>query len=278
MNTFLRATAISIAIAAVSAINVAHAQASASTSQSRVNGVPINPVEVQAALKRLIAAGLKDSAETRELAKQEVLAREVFRQAALAQKLDQDPEVQQAMREARDGAMLMKYVQKNLNVPPVTDAEVRAEYDRMIGALGPNEYQAIVLQFPDVAVAQSATQPLSGRADLVEQLAPKYIRPGSVTANGELTWVAFKAPPAEGQTFGLPLSVANALLSLRPGESSNLIADRDAVYMVKLQAMRKTIVPAFDKAAPAVRNLLEVKARSKATNALIEKLTAAKVD
>jgi peptidyl-prolyl cis-trans isomerase C len=245
----------------------------------RVNGVTLNPVEVQQATKRLIAAGLKDTVETQELAKQEVIAREVFRQAALAQKLDQDPEVQQAMREARDGAMMIKFVQRNLQIQPVSEADVQAEFYRLIGNLGSSEFQAIVLQFPDVATAQLSAQQIAENKTSVEQLAQQYLRPGSLTASNELTWVSFKSPPTEGKTAGLPLAIANTLLALLPGDSSGLVADGNTVFMVKLQAMRPTVIPTLEKAKGAIRNLLEQKAKTRATQDLIGRLTGnAKVE
>src|ERR1700741_3150771 len=105
-----------------------------------VNGKAIPTSRVDAIVKQLVAQGQQqDSPQLRDAIKKDLIGREVMMQEAEEQNFGKDPQVKQALENARQAiilnAMVADYVKKN----PVKDAEVKAEYARVVAATGDKE-------------------------------------------------------------------------------------------------------------------------------------------
>lgn len=240
----------------------------------RVNGVEIARSEIERGYSQLAARGLPDNPMNRLVVRNELIAKELFRQSAMAQGLDKSAEVQRAIDEARTNALVQAYVARNLQVATITDAQVRSEYDKTLASMGPKEFKARLILFADGKQAQTVQSQIAAGQIKFEDAAKQYSRHVTAGRGGELDWVSFKLPPQEGQTNGTSLSIANALSTLTPGNVSPLIQEQGGVVLLKMEQARTTVIPSFEQSAPALKRMLEQKERERATVKLVTDLLA----
>lgn len=246
----------------------------------KVNGQPILQARFDGMLAASLASGGKDTPQLRQMIRSQLIAQELLRQEAVKKKLQNDPQVIQAREEATRQAMIQRYLQLSLAPAPVTDAMVRARFDGIVATLGDVEYKPRVLALDTDAAARDALARLKKRdigfADLAKQ---SSVLPSRLNG-GELDWVSYRLPVIEGQTQGLPASIATVLATLPEGGiSAEPIALEGRFYLIQLDKKRPVKVPEYADAAPAIRRALETQELERATAALMGHLmSAAKVE
>lgn len=247
------------------AVKPAAASAAASTLPAgvaaRVNGVNIPTSQLDAAVR---ATGQQDSPALRAALKNELITREVLRQAALKAHYDTHADVQAAVEQAKIVAMSQAYLRDTAKPVPVTDTEVKARYDAITSTLGDTEYQPAVIEVDDAATAQRIVGELKKGADFA-QLAKQNSKGPNAAQGGLLNWVSFKQPVTEGNTQGWPLPLAQALLKLPDhGVSSAPVAANGKFYILKAAQKRPTQIPKYDDVKAALRRQLEQAAQQQA--------------
>ena len=269
----LRSALARLSIAALlAAFPAAHAQ-SADGPVATVNGVPITQAAFQQALTRAIGQGGADTPELRAAVKSQLIARELFAQEARKRKLADDPLVIAAVEEARTNAMVTLYLNQAIKPQPITEADVRAQYEKIRATLGPEEYKLRIIVTGDQAKAEEALAAARlGRP--FAQLAQQYSIAPSARRGGELDWVSFKSPAKAGETSGLPLVVAQAVERMRQGDVSGPLAFDKQWLVVRLEEKRPTVVPTFEQARPALQNMLAARALERATTELVRTLVS----
>ncbi|BCL90912.1 peptidyl-prolyl cis-trans isomerase [Ralstonia pseudosolanacearum] len=228
-----------------------------------VNGMQIT----QAQLDRAVAqSGLGASPNVVQALKQQLVARELFRQqAAKNPAYDKLPAVQQAVKEAHDAAITQVWLKDNIKPAPVTDEQVKARYDAIVSSLGDKEYKARVIQIGDDVTASQVIAQLKQGTDFTK-LAQQYSTAPNKARGGEMDWMSFKVPVEEGKTQNLPVPLAREISTLQPGAISAAPVEAGSQrYIVKLDAMRPTQVPAFDAVKPAIKQALETAELERAT-------------
>ena len=237
-----------------------------------VNGVPIKPALFQQALQQALAQGRPDSPELREAITSQLIARELLIQAAAKQGLDKDPEVQAIAEEAKRTAMMQRYMRQIIKPNPVTEEQVKAHYEKALKAgVGAREFKLRVMLLPNAVRAKELLSELAKGKDFAE-LARQWSMSPSATRGGELQAVAFKSPPQEGQTSGLPLPIAQAVDKLQKGKVSEPIEIQGKWWVVKLDDVRPVKVPPFEQARQEIFNLLSAQEMERATGALVQQL------
>ncbi|MCC6610438.1 MAG: peptidyl-prolyl cis-trans isomerase [Burkholderiales bacterium] len=267
-------TSISRAIVAwallVAALPGAHAQDAAKPAAT-VNGVPISQSVLDQALQRALHQGAVDSPELRAAVKSQLIARELFAQEAKKRGLDRDPAVAAAVEEARINAMVTRYLGEAIKPRPVTDDEVRAQYEKIRSTLGPEEYKLrLIVTREKVRAEEALAAARLGRP--FAALAQQYSIAPSARRGGELDWVSFKAPATEGETNGLPLVVAQAVEKMKQGDVSEALSFNQQWLIVRLEEKRPTVVPTFEQARPALHNMLAARELERATTELVRAL------
>jgi len=102
-----------------------------------VNGKAIPSARLDEAVKTVVAQGQgQDSPQLRAAIKEELVAREVLMQEALKQGFDKKPEVKQALDNARQTIIVNQLARDYITKNPVSDAEIKAEYDKAKAANG----------------------------------------------------------------------------------------------------------------------------------------------
>lgn len=282
--TFTRLTAtlaLAVGLSGVAAHSMAankpsssHAKAAAPASASvasgplpanavaRVNNVLITQEQVDAMLK---ATNTPDTPQTRTAIKNQLIARELFRQAAEKQHYDTRAQVLEAVEQAKSLAMTQAYLRDQVKPTPVTDADVKARYDAIVATLGDKEYKPSVIAVKDEATAKDVLAQLKKGTDFA-QLARQYSQGPAAAQGGAMNWVSFKTPIQPGATQGWPQPVAEAMVKLpQGGVTTTPVQVGDAFWIVKMDESRATQIPDFDTTKAALRQQLEQVALQKAT-------------
>jgi len=236
---------------------------------ARVNGTAIAQADLDAAVRQ---SGQQDTPALRASLKNQLIARELFRQAAQKQHYDTHADVKASLEQAKAMLMMQAYLRDAIKPAPVTDADVKAKYDTIVASLGQNEYKASAIVVKDAATAKTVLDQLKKRGDFTA-LAKQYSQGPNAAQGGALNWVSFKTPITEGQTQGWPQPLAEALVKLPQGAiSSAPVQVGDAFWILRVDQMRATQVPTFDESRGQLRKELEQVAVAKATAQVVTDL------
>ncbi len=205
-----------------------------------VNGKNIPTARLEAVVKQVVAQGQRpDSKELRDAIKQDLIAREVLMQESVRLGYEKDPTVKQQLENARQAivinAMVGEFVKKN----PVTDAEIKKEYDIQKAKFGDKEYHVrhILLENEADAKAVIAKLKAGGKFD---ELAKTSKDQGTAANGGDLDW-------ATASSF--PKQFADAFMALQPGQvSENPVQTPAGFHVVKLDETRPAKVPTLEEA------------------------------
>ncbi len=255
MNASIRRTVLAaFALAALTTAPV-HADTLPPGVVAIVNGTRIT----QEQLDRVIAqSGAQANPQIAQALKQQLIARELFRQqAARNPAYEKLPAVKQAMQEAHDAVITQAWLKDNIKPAPVTEEQVRARYDAIVASLGDKEYKARVIQLGDDVTAAQVLAQLKQGGDFAK-LAQQYSTAPNKVRGGEMEWVSFKVPAEEGKTQNLPLPLAREIATLAVGAASTAPVEVGSQrFLVKVDAVRPTQVPAYDTVRPAIKQALE---------------------
>jgi len=216
-----------------------------------VNGKPIPASKVDQMVKQVVAQGkATDSPQLRELIKKDLIGREVLLQEADKQGVGSRADVKNAIDNARQSiminAMLSDYVKKH----PVTDAEIKAEYDKFKAQTGDKEYHARHILVGTEDEAKQIIAKLKGGAKF-EDLAKQSKDPGSAANGGDLDW----ASPAS-----FVPEFSKAMTSLQKGQVTETpVKTQYGYHVIKLDDVRAAKVPSLDEVKQQIAESLQQK-------------------
>jgi len=213
-----------------------------------VNGKAIPSARLDEAVKTVVAQGQgQDSPQLRAAIKEELVAREVLMQEALKQGFDKKPEVKQALDNARQTIIVNQLARDYITKNPVSDAEIKAEYDKAKAANGDKEYHVrhILLGTEDEAKAVIAK--LKGGAKF-EELAKQSKDTGTANNGGDLDW----APPSQ-----FPPEFAAGVSKLQKGAITDVpVKTQAGFHVIKVDDTRPLQLPALDQVKPQIADAL----------------------
>jgi len=215
-----------------------------------VNGKAIPTSRLDQVVQQVVASGRQpDSPQLRDAIKHDLIGREVLIQEADKQGFGTRPEVKAALENARQSiiinAMLAAYIKKN----PVSDADVKAEYDKYKAAVGDKEYHARHILVGTEAEAKDIIAKLKGGAKF-EDLA-KVSKDGSANNGGDLGWAA---PGNYVKEF------SEAMVALKPGQvTESPVKSQFGFHVIKLEEVRATKLPALEEVKGQVVESLQQK-------------------
>ncbi len=248
MNTFktlVLTGAISLMASVVMAADVA-----------TVNGQGISQAILEENVKANVAQGQKDTPEMRKTLVEELINRALLAQNAEKSGLTNTTEARVSLEQLKEnyeaGLAMNAYVSKN----PVTDAEIRADYDRQIAALGgtnAQQYQLsmIVMQTKIEAADVIAKLKKGGSFEAIAR--ERSIAP-TKAQGGKVGWVF----PAQ-----LPPELGGALSKLNKGAYTTApIELKGAWYVLKADDKRPFKAPTFDESKERIRGALTQQRRA----------------
>ena len=213
-----------------------------------VNGKAIPMSRVDATVKQVEAQGQqKDSPELRDMIKKDLIAREVMMQEAIKQGYDKSDAVKQQLDTARQSLVVSAMMRDYANKNKVSDAEIKAEYDRYKSQAGDKEYHVRHILLETEADAKAVITKLKGGAKF-EELA-KGSLDGSAANGGDLDWAS---PASYVPEF------SKAMVALKKGEVTQTpVKSQFGYHVIKLEETRPAKVPAFDEVKQQVAEQLQ---------------------
>lgn len=213
-----------------------------------VNGKPVPSSRADAMIKQMAAQGQQDSPQLRAMVKEELVNREILMQEADKLGLSSSPEVKNQMEMARQSivirALVADYVKKN----PVSEADMKAEYDKFKAQAGDKEYHARHILVEKEEDAKAIIAKLKAGAKF-EDLAKQSKDTGSAANGGDLDW----APPS---AFVKPFS--DAMTSLQKGQITETpVQTQFGYHVIKLEDSRPAKVPSFEEVKPQIAESLQ---------------------
>ncbi len=142
-------------------------------------------------------------------------------------------------------AALQKYLEEN----PVSDDELKPEYDRQVAAM-PREYHARHILVDDKETAEAVTKEIKAGADFAA-VAKKRSKDSSSQSGGDLGWFT---PDSMVKPF------ADAVVSLKPGDvTSEPVQSQFGWHVIKLEDSRASAPPPFEDVKDRVKVLVQRK-------------------
>ena len=213
-----------------------------------VNGRVIAEKTLNDIVKANVAQGQKESPELRKVILDELIARELFIQASTKQGLDKSPEVQEKLAQVRQDILIAALESDYLNKHPISEADLKAEYDRQIALIGDaQEYNIRQIIVSNESDAKAIIASLK-KGESFEKLAKEKSLDPSKEQGGNLGWVLSKQIIPE---------IANVLGNMSKGSlTSSPIQTNIGWHVIKLEDSRPFKAPSFEESKPRVRQTL----------------------
>lgn len=202
-----------------------------------VNGKAVPSSRVTALEQQIAASGRPIDEATRAQIKEEVILREVFMQEAQKRGIAATPEYKDQMELARQTIMIRALFADYQKKNPVSDADLKAEYDKFAAANGGKEYRArhILVEKEDEAKAIIAA--IKGGAKFEEQAKQKSKDPGSGANGGDLDW-------ANASSFVTEFS--EAMTKLDKGQMTDApVKSQFGWHIIRVDDTRQAALPAL---------------------------------
>jgi peptidyl-prolyl cis-trans isomerase C len=212
-----------------------------------VNGKAIPKARVDALLAAVKSQGRPVTPELEKQAREAVITREIFAQEAERRGLAGSDSFKNRMEYVRT-EVLANELMLNEQDKAVTDADVKAEYDKFVGTNAGKEYKArhILVDKEDQAKALIAQLKKGGK---FEDLAKKNSKdPGSGANGGDLDW----ANPSNY----VP-EFAQALTKLNKGQMTDApVKTQFGFHIIRLDDIREAQLPKFDDVKAQIKQQL----------------------
>src|SRR6188768_1631660 len=214
-----------------------------------VNGKPVPTARVDMLAAQLAKAGRPVGPEMQTQLKDEVIAREIFMQEAQKRGLDVTDDYKAQMELARQTILIRELFAEYQKANPVTDAEVKAEYDKFAAANGGKEYKARHILVEKEDDAKKIIADLKKGAKF-EDIAKKQSKdPGSGQNGGDLDW----ANPAS-----FVPEFSEAMIKLNKGETTAApVKSQFGWHIIRVDDIRQAQLPKLEEVKPQVTQQLQ---------------------
>ena len=209
-----------------------------------VNGKPVPSARVEALAQQVARSGRPVTPDMQGQLKEEVIAREVFSQAAQAMGLDATDDFKAQMEQVKQSILIRELFAAYQAKNPVSDADLKAEYDRYVAMNAGKEYKARHILVGKEDQAKALLTQLKKGAKF-EDLAKKSSKdPGSAVKGGELDWAN---PASYVKEF------SDALAALGKGKTTEVpVKSQFGFHIIRLDDVREANMPKFDEVKPQI--------------------------
>ncbi|MBL8520252.1 MAG: peptidylprolyl isomerase [Betaproteobacteria bacterium] len=241
--------------------------AKAAEGRVSVNGVIIPQAYFDMMNKEREASGQPSSAELTKAIKDELISREVLRQAAVKKGLDKDATIATQMDMARTAVLIRAYFDDYVKANPVTDAQLKSNYEQYKAQLGDKEYKARHILVDSEDEAKKVIAALKAGENFEKLAKEKSKDTGSKDNGGDLDW---------GPAGRYVPEFANALRALQNNQTTDKpVKSPFGFHVIRLDDSRALKVPTYDE----VKDNFKQRAQQELVARLVEDLKSkAKVD
>jgi peptidyl-prolyl cis-trans isomerase C len=214
-----------------------------------VNGKAVPKSRVDALAQQIARSGRPVTPEMEGQLKEEVIAREIFIQEAQKQGLDASEDFKTQMELARQTLLIRELFGNFQKSNPVTDAEIKAEFDKFAAANAGKEYKArhILVEKESEAKAIIAQLKKGGKFEDIAKKASKD--PGSGAKGGDLDWASAANYVAE---------FSQALTGLTKGKLTETpVKTQFGYHIIRLDDVRDAQLPKFEDVKPQIAQQMQ---------------------
>ena len=214
-----------------------------------VNGKAVPKTRLDSLAQQVAKSGRPVTPEMEGQLREEVIAREVFMQEAEKRGVAATDEFKAQMELARQTLMIRELFANYQKANPVTDADLKGEYDKFAAANGGKEYKARHILVEKEAEAKAIIVSLK-KGGKFEDIAKKQSKdPGSGAKGGDLDW----ANPASY----VP-EFTEALLKLNKGQMTDTpVKSQFGYHVIRVDDIRTAQLPAFDEVKPQIAQQMQ---------------------
>jgi len=213
-----------------------------------VNGKPVPSSRVEALKQQVERSGRPVTPEILAQIKEELIAREIFMQEARKRGLETSEDYKAQIELARQSLLIRELFASFQKKNPVTDAEVKAEYDKFVAANGGKEYRArhILVEKEDEAKTLIADIKKGAK---FEDLAKKASKdPGSGANGGDLDWANAASYVPE---------FSNAMIKLEKGQMTDApVKSQLGFHIIRVDDVREAQLPKLEEVKPQITQQL----------------------
>ena len=213
-----------------------------------VNGKAVPKARVDAIAQQVTKAGRPVTPEMQGQLRDEVITREIFMQEAEKRGLAGGEDFKVQMELARQTIMIRELFTDFQKKNPVTEADLKAEYDKFVSSNGGKEFKArhILVDKEAEAVAIIASLKKGGKFDDIAKKQSKDT--GSGAKGGDLDW----ANPASY----VP-EFSAALGKMSKGQTTDTpVKTQFGYHVIRVDDVRTAQLPAFDEVKPEISKQL----------------------
>lgn len=230
-----------------------------------VNGKAITQDQLDQFISLLVSQGAKDSPEMREQVKQEMISRLVAVQAAERAGINKEPKVRQELELARQGILVRALMENYLEKNPVTDKQIKAEYEAIKKAQSDRkEYKIRHILVEKEQVARDLIAQLKANEITFEEAAKKHsIDKGTGSQGGDLGW---------STTSSYVPAFAQAVESMEKGQrTSDPVKSQFGWHIIEVEDIRPVTFPELAEVKPQLQEMLQQEKLSQYQQELMEK-------
>jgi peptidyl-prolyl cis-trans isomerase C len=238
-----------VILAAAAASTLAFATVALAQNLAIVNGKPVPKARIDMLTNQLAKAGRPVTPEMQEQLKQEVIAREVFMQEAQKRGLDATDDYRSQMELARQTILIRELFADYQKTSPVTDADIKAEYDKFVAANTGKEYRArhILVETEDQAKKIIADLKKGAKFDDIAKKQSKD--PGSGANGGDLDW-------AQASSYVPEFSAA--MVKLGKGQmTQEPVKTNFGYHVIRVDDIREAQLPKLEEVKPQIAQQLQ---------------------
>ncbi len=215
-----------------------------------VNGKPVPSSRAEAMVKQMATQGQQDTPQLRAMVKEELINREILIQEADKQGLAASADVKSQIEIARQSIVIRALVQEYLKKNPISDAEIKAEYDRFKAQAGDKEFKARHILVEKEDDAKGIITKLKAGTKF-EDLAKQSKDTGSAGNGGDLDWAS---PASFVKEF------STALTGLQKGQLTETpVKTQFGYHVIRLDDVRAAKVPTLEEVKPQIAESLQQK-------------------
>jgi peptidyl-prolyl cis-trans isomerase C len=228
-----------------------------------VNGQAVPKARADALAAQVARSGRPVTPELAGQIREEVIAREIFVQEAQRRGIDAGDEYKSQMELARQTILIRELFADVQKKEPVTDEEVKAEYDKFVAANSGKEYRARHILVPTEAEAKAIVASLK-KGGKFDEIAKKQSKdPGSGANGGDLDWATADNYVPE---------FSSAMIKLTKGQITETpVKTQFGFHVIRLDDMREAKLPPFEQVKPQISQQLQQQKLTKFQDALRSK-------
>jgi peptidyl-prolyl cis-trans isomerase C len=223
----------------------------AATTVATVNGTKLDTQMFDTFLQAVTGKPAAEaSKEQRDALLDQLVSMTLAAQAAEKDGLAKDPEVRARIDLLRTQILAEAASEKYADAHPVSDDEVKKEYDDQIAKM-PKEFKARHILVEKKETAESIIRELDAGGDFAALAKKESKDPGSATNGGDLGWFS-------GQSMVKPFS--DAVATLEKGATTKTpVQTQYGWHVIRLEDSRQPEAPAFDDVKEQVKMLAQRK-------------------